>query len=87
MLIKIEKLSIYTQKNLPNRGVLEPPRRGVFSVKPRHKSFVRCHLNLAWLLQGGTCTQGYDGLISPGLPYLPFMARAEVSPTCLIFIN
>jgi hypothetical protein len=30
-------------------------------------------------LAGGTCTQGYHGLIAPGLPYLPFMVRAEVS--------
>jgi hypothetical protein len=38
-------------------------------------------------LAGGTCTQGYHGLIASGLPYLPFMARAEVSSTCSIFIN
>jgi hypothetical protein len=37
--------------------------------------------------RGGTFTQGYHGLIAPGLPYLPFMDRAEVSPTCSIFIN
>ena len=39
------------------------------------------------LAGGGTYTQGYHWLISPGLPYLPFMARAEVSSTYSIFIN
>jgi hypothetical protein len=54
ILSKIQKLSTYTQKNSPNRGVLGPPRRGVPSVKLGRKYFVRRHLNCAWLLQGGS---------------------------------
>jgi hypothetical protein len=77
---------IYSSKFAQQRRARTSKAWHPFS-QTRTKSFVRRHLNSAWLLQGGTCAQGYHGLIAPGLPYLPFMARAEVSSTCLIFIN
>ena len=41
--------SIYSE-NLPNSGVLSHLRLGVLSVEFKQISFVRRHLNCAWLL-------------------------------------
>ena len=47
---KIQRLSLYTQRKSPNRGMPSFPRLGVSSVKLVLISFFKCHLNYAWLL-------------------------------------